>query len=158
MAKTSLSDIMDRESTGTVERPKPVPVGTYLAKIKGQPEYGKTEKKGTEFIKFNAEFVEPMDDVDQDELEEWAKREDGTNKTLKGTALPRGGVTFYITEDAIWRLDEFFDHLGVLEKGKKKSEMVEDAIGSEFLVTINHVTGDNDVVYANVKSTAPVED
>ncbi len=158
MAQPKLADILEAESSGKVDRPKPVPVGTYLAKIVGQPERGNSEKKGTPFIRFAGEFVEAQDDVDEDDLTEWATREDGSKRTLRGTALPKNGLTFYTTPDAIWRLDKFYEDLGVLEKGKSRNDMAEEAVGSEFVVNINHTTSDDgEATYANVKSTAPVE-
>lgn len=159
MAKSpSLADIMEAESTGKVDRPKPVPVGCYLAKIVGQPERGNSEKKGTPFIRFSAEFIEAQDDVDEDDLAEWAKREDGSTRTLRGTSAPKNGLTFYTTPDALWRLDKFYEDLGVLEKGKTRNDMAEEAVGQEFIININHTTSDDgEATYANVKSTAPVE-
>jgi hypothetical protein len=158
MSPPKLADIMEAESTGKVERPKPVPQGCYLAKIVGQPERGTSEKKGTPFIRFAGEFIEATDDVDEDDMAEWMKREDGSSKTLRGTNLPKNGLTFYTTPDALWRLDKFYEDLGVLAKGKSRNEMAEDAIGQEFIVNINHTTSDDgEATYANVKSTAPVE-
>lgn len=159
MAKPNLVDILEAESSGKVDRPKPVPVGTYLAKIVGQPERGTSEKKGTPFIRFAGEFIEAQDDVDEDDLQEWKAREDGSERTLKGTSLPKNGLTFYTTPDAIWRLDKFFEDLGILEKGKSRNDIAEDAIGREFIVNINHTSSDDgEATYANVKSTAPVND
>lgn len=160
MAKSqpSLADIMEAESSGKVDRPKPVPQGSYLAKIVGMPEQGTSEKKGTPFIRFSAELIEPQDDVDEDDLKEWSTREDGSTKTLRGTAAPRNGLTFYKTPDAIWRLDKFYEDLGVMEKGKTRNDMAEEAVGQEFIININHTTSDDgEATYANVKSTAPVE-
>lgn len=155
---TKLADLMEAESSGKVDRPKPVPVGTYLAKLIGQPEHGTSEKKGTPFIRFSGEFVEPGEDVDEEDLATWAAREDGSERTLRGTALPKNGLTFYKTPDAIWRLDKFFDDLGVLDKGKSRNDMAEDAIGREFLVNINHTSSDDgEATFANIKSTASVE-
>jgi hypothetical protein len=153
-----LDAIMNAPSSGVVDRPKPVPTGSYLAKLVGQPEYGKTETKGTDFIQFQGEFIEPYDDVDQDDLANWAKRANGSARKLKGTSLPRRGLTFYITEDAKWRLEKFFEDLGVFKKGETLRDMVENAIGQEFVVSIEHeLSNDGQVTYANIRSTAPAE-
>lgn len=155
---SNISDILDRESSGTVDRPKPIPRGSYLAIVEGQPEFGTSEQKGTPFVKFLGKILEAQDDVDADEIAEWEKREDGTKRKLRGTPLPRGGITFYITEDAKWRLDKFLEDLGVLEKGYKIRDCIDNAPGKEFIVNINHQSSDDgQVTYANVKSTAPVE-
>jgi hypothetical protein len=155
---SNLTDILEAESSGTVDRPKPLPRGSYLAIIEGQPEYGKSDVKGTDFVKFLGKILEPQDDVDADEVAEWAKREDGTKRQLRGTPLPRGGITFYLTPDALWRLDKFLEDLGILEKGEKRKDLIDNASGKEFIVNINHQSSDDgQVTYANVKSTAPVE-
>jgi hypothetical protein len=158
MAKQSFSSILDQESSGVVERPKPLPQGTYLAVIKGPPEFGTAPNTGTEFVRFSAEIVEAFDDVDEDDLKDWAERPDGSERKLRGTTVPNRGLTFYITPDAKWRLEKFLDDLGALEKGTSLREMVHETGGREFIISIVHVPSqDGEAQYANVKSTAPVE-
>lgn len=160
MAKApKLADLMEQESTGTVDRPKPLPTGSYVARIVGQVERGESEQKGTPFIRFQGEIVDARDDVDEDELNEWKEREDGSERTLQGTAVPKSGLTFYKTPDALWRMDKFFQDCGILVKGKTRNDMAEDAIGQEFVVHIGHQNSRNedDVVYAIVKGTSAVD-
>jgi hypothetical protein len=159
--KSLAQTLMNTPVSGKVEYPKPVPVGTYIAKIVGPPERGETDNKGTPFIHFRAEFVEPTSDVDEDALNAWAHRDSGEPRKLRGTPLPRFDLTYYTTEDAVYRLDKFFNDLGILEEGKERDEMADEAIGREFLVYIKHTPSrneDDDTLYAKVKHTAPLSD
>ena len=153
MAKADLKAILEQESTGKVDRPKPLPMGTYLAVIRGPHEFD-TAATGTDFVLFNAEILEAYDDVDADDLKSWAQRADGSTRKLRGTPVPR--LIFYMTPDAKWRLDKFFEDLGILEKGKTTDEILSECPGREFVVNIIHKPSqDGEVQYANVKSTAP---
>ena len=147
--------ILDEAPT-EVERPKARPVGTYLCVV-GQATYEKSSKKGTPFVKFPLRALTALDDVDSAELEE-SGGIDGFNTS----------VTFYLTEDAIYRLDEFHEHCGLdladpLSR-RGRNELVANA---QVLVVIGHreqtltneerAAGVEPQVYAEVKRTAPAE-
>ena len=158
MAKPQLSladTLMNAPHSGVVERPKPLPVGSYLVKIVGQPIRDESTKKGTPYVTFNGEILEAFDDVDEGELKEWSKREGGEPRKLRGTTSPR--ITFYTTPDAISRLDKFLSDVGVLRKGPSRDDMIEECVGKEVVINIKHVLSDDgENTYANVKYTAPV--
>ena len=63
----NFSNILDKPATD-VERPRPLPVGTYLTVIQGLPRYDKSSKKQTDFVEFTHQIVSALDDVDPDEL------------------------------------------------------------------------------------------
>lgn len=62
----SFEEILNFDSN-EVERPKPLPKGTYATIIKNY-EQGTSPQKGTPFIQFNLQIQGPLDDVDQDEI------------------------------------------------------------------------------------------
>ena len=78
MTSPSFSAILDRPSD-SIEKPKPLPVGTYLFSIKGQPEMVKA-KSGTEGVKFACIPLQAGEDVDSQALAEAL-----TNQTTKET-------------------------------------------------------------------------
>lgn len=148
------SALLSRQSAA-VERPKQLPIGNYIWSIKGLPRFDKSVKKGTPFVEFTCMPLEAQDDVDQDDLEAALTRKDGTKKLL-GDMTQR--LTFYLTEDALWRLKQFLVRDCQIEEGEKTLEqLINDSPGSQFMGTISHTpTDDGEGVYANIKSTAVV--
>ena len=45
------ASILDEAPT-EIDRPKPIPTGTYLCRVQGTPTYDKSSKKGTPFVQF----------------------------------------------------------------------------------------------------------
>lgn len=140
----TFSSILD-ESPEEVLRPKPLPVGTYLCRVSGPVKYDKSQKKGTEFSEFTLIPIDALDDVDSDELAE-AGGIDG--KTLRNT--------FYHTEDAIYRLDEFHEHCGIdLSDGNSRRARNDEVINAEVLAVVKHTPSDDGSrVYTNIARTA----
>lgn len=150
MNAASFSSILDRPSSAT-EKPKPLPVGTYLAMVKGLPEEGESAQKKTPFVKFTLQFLQAADDVDQEALVE----------VLKGKALNEKttAATFYVTEDAAWRLGKFLDDLGIDDEGGTISyrQRISASPGKQVLIGLKHrASEDGESVYSEIKSTAPV--
>ena len=93
----SFESILDTPAT-EVERPKPLPAGTYSCIVRGLPEYGESSQKKTPFVRFTLAVQAAGDDVDTDELQEIGGIAD---KTIRNT--------FYTTPDALFRLTDFLD-------------------------------------------------
>ncbi len=104
----NFASILD-ESPTEVSAPQPAPQGTYVFVV-GNPRYDKSSVKGTDFVEFPVRAVAAESDVDEAELEE-AGGLDAINLR----------ATFYLTEDAVYRLDEFHSHCGIdLEDGTSR--------------------------------------
>lgn len=108
MATPNLASALDRPA-GSVEKPKPCPQGSYHFIVAGMPRYDKSSKKQTEFVEFTLKFQAPTEDVDQDELTAWLTKPDGSTKVLQEMTTK---VTLYITENSLWRINQFLEHLG----------------------------------------------
>lgn len=146
----SFQSILDRPSSAT-EKPKPLPVGTYLAMVKGLPEEGESTQKKTPFVKFTLQFLQAAEDVDEEALTE----------VLKGKALSdkTTGHTLYITEDAAWRLGKFLDDLGIDDQNGTVSfrQRISSAPGRQVMIALKHrASDDGENVFAEIKSTAAV--
>lgn len=153
MASPSFSSILDRQST-EIERPKPFPIGTYLWVVKGQPRFDKSSKKQTPFVEFTLAAVQAQDDVDQEAMEEYLNRKDGSKKALNEQSTR---ATFYLTEDAAWRLTEFLDHCGVAED-QTVAQRINDAINCQVYGEIRHEPNeDGTAMFARLGKTAAVE-
>lgn len=111
--------------TTEVERPKPLPEGTYSGIIEKR-EFGTTKSQDTN-LKFTIGQIQPGDDVNQDAL---AGFDLGKKKT---------STTFLVTETALFRLSDFLSKLeGGADGSRSMSELIEDAIGKEVDFMISH--------------------
>lgn len=131
----------------SVERPKPLPAGTYLCVVKGLPENGESTQKKTPFVRFNCQPLQAQEDVDQDALKEMGGLE---NKMIRDT--------YYVTEDALWRLKKFLEDLGIEAEDKSIGQMISEAPGCQVLISLRHrASEDGQSVFAEVAKTAAVE-
>lgn len=82
----------------SVERPKPLPIGSYLVQFT-KFEFGESSKKKTPYVRFIGQVLEPKQDVDQQLLqavEDWQGREVDAD--------------FFLTGPAMFRLREFLEN------------------------------------------------
>ena len=143
----SFASILDR-APSEIEKPKPLPQGSYTTVIQGQPRLDKSAKKQTEFIEFTHKFIGAGDDVDADELKAVGGIKD---KIIKNT--------YYLTEQAAWRLKEFLEHCGIdLDDYDTLREAAEATPGAQVGIFINHeASQDGTSVFARVGKTFVVE-
>lgn len=140
----NFSDILDKPAT-EIERPKPLPVGTYTWVVRGLPRYDKSTKKGTPYAEFTLECLGPGDDVDVEALEEAGGF---TGKTLR--------LTFYLTEEAAYRAKDFAIDCGVEIEGLTLGQMLEACNGCQVLAEVRHqASEDGERIYAQIGKTTP---
>lgn len=150
---TTVQDILKAKPT-EVERPKPLAVGTYQCMVKGHPEQGESTQKKTPFVRFLLQPMAVGDDVDKELLTEALTKKDGTVTALSDKTIR---ATYYITPDAIWRLQAFLEHLGFELDGKQSMEqMIAESNGRQCLATLKHTMNDDGSVFAELASTARV--
>ena len=135
--------LLDKDPT-SFERPPVTPEGDYLAVIKGKS-YGQSSKKKTPFVEFQYGIVNPMPSVPEEALD--------------GVDLSKVKLRdqFYLTEDAMFRLREFFETVGCLMDTTRES--IDAATGQQVVVTIGHETSDADPsrIYANIRGYMKAE-
>lgn len=131
-----------------IERPKPLPQGSYVAMVQGLPRFDKSSQKQTEFVEFTLKLLSAQEDVDADELKDLGGLAD---KTIK--------ATYYITEGALWRLKEFLTSCGLDADGDGSlRELIEETPGQQVGIFINHeASRDGTSVFARVGKTFKVE-
>lgn len=155
----SFADALDR-SMETIKRPPPAPLGNYVARVAQMP--GETRKTAGkdgqtyEILSFPMELIEPMDDVDTDDLEAFGK--------VAGTRV-RNDFMFNTTpgeegkfEGTLNRLKSFLGHLGLdADRGTLK-EAIAESVNAQCLVQISHRQDPNDaeVFYHEIARTAPL--
>lgn len=155
-AKPNFGSILDRAPT-EVERPKPLPVGTYITQLVGLPRQDKSAKKGTEFVEFTHKILEAGEDVDTDDLQAYLTAPDGTKRKLSEVTVKN---TFYLTENSIWRLKDFLKNCGFDVDDEKASlrEMVEGTAGQKVGIVISHeASDDGQAIYHRVNKTLELE-
>lgn len=114
-----------------VEKPKPIPIGTYygfIRSFKGEErQYNKDDKNDkTPVISFTIHKFTASDDVDQTELGEF--------KGLENRVLTRD---FSLREDQIYRLDEFLTSLGISGDDRTFGDRLNDTVNQPVMVAIN---------------------
>ena len=155
MTKNSFESVLDVPASD-IERPKPLPVGSYLCLVQGQPRIDKSRKKQTEFSEFTLKMLQALDDVDLEALEGCLTSPSGDKKLLQDCTIK---VTFYHTENSIYRLKEFLEHCGVeIKKGMSLRQLIAETPGCEVIAHLSHeASEDGEAIYARVRSTEPVE-
>lgn len=139
--------LLDKAPTEVV-RPKSLPEGQYLWVVQGLPRYDKSSKKQTEFTEFTLKCLQAGPDVDQDDLTEAGGIED---KTMK--------ITFYHTENGIYRLDEFHEHCGIdLSIEASRRDRNDECMNSQVVGFIKHEpSNDGTTTFAKIGKTANAE-
>jgi len=154
--QTNFSDILDR-APAEIDKPKPLPTGTYLTVLQGMPRQDKSAKKQTPFVEFTHKIISAGDDVDQEELETVLTMPDGTTKSLQDIVMRN---TFYLTENSAWRLKEFLRDCGfdVDSSDQSLREMIETSTGRSVNIYIKHEPSqDGTSVFATIGGTSAAE-
>jgi hypothetical protein len=146
MTSPNFASILSEAPT-EIDRPKPLPIGTYLCVV-GPHEVGQSSKKKTDFLKFPLKPLAPMADVNEADLEEMGG--------LEGRNL---SITFYITPDAVFMLDDFHSNCGcdIATDGLNRADRNEEVVNSQVLAVVEHEPSqdpNDERVFVRVRRTA----
>lgn len=150
MAKSStpnFESILDMPAAD-VERPKPLPAGTYDCIVKGLFETGESAQKKTPFVRFTYAITAAGEDVDEDELAEIGGIAD---KTIKDT--------YYTTPEALFRLTDTLDAMGIeMDDGKTVRQALSETPNASLRIVVGHrASPDGEQIFAEVKKTLKAE-
>lgn len=150
-ASPSFGSILDR-APSEIEKPKPLPQGSYVTILVGQPRFDKSTKKQTEYAEFTHKILSAGEDVDDDDLKSYL----GEGKKLTDVLMKN---TYYLTEGATWRLKDFLGHCGIdVDALDSLREGVEETPGKQVGIFINHeASQDGTSVFARIGKTFVVE-
>lgn len=145
--KPNFASILD-EAPNEVVLPPAMPNGTYNFIIKSW-EDGRTSEKGNKSIDFNVIYQSAEDDVDEEDL-----------AAVGGCLGKPAKLTFWITEDAVYRLDQFHEHCGLdLAEERSRKMRNDDVIGQSFRGFVKQKPSkDGTRMYSNIERTLPAED
>jgi hypothetical protein len=155
MNDPNFTSILDKPAE-SLEAPKPIPVGTYLALISGPEVYSKVGANQTDMVSWPVKLMAPQSDVDMAALNEALSLKDGTTKSLGDIKMK---FDQFLTEASAFMVRDFLKNtLGIDETGKSLRQMISEALGKQMIVTIKHglTKGDNPRVFAQISDTAKV--
>lgn len=142
---TNFTDILSK-SADAIEKPKPLPVGTYICMIDGPAEFVEVGQNETPAANLKLRPLAADVDVDQGLLAEQG-----------GIGERRIRHTLYLSEDALWRAKEFFENCGIPAEGKTLKELFAALPNQQIKVVIKHQPSkDGTEMYANVARTLAV--
>lgn len=134
-----------KKQTAEIEKPVPLPIGTYLCNNPALPKFEAVGKKETPAAIFSLVVLNAQDDVDQEEL---SKIKDWQGKGIRHTV--------WLSDDALFRAKEqLCQAFQIDEAGKTLGQIFNETINKQVLVTISHRPSDDGTeMYAQVEGLA----
>ena len=127
-----------RKLAGEAKKPPTMPAGDYPAVIKAF-ETGDNNKNKTPYVRFQLGFQGFPPDVEQEDI-------DGIDLSKRQMR-----ADYYLTEDAMWRLDELLRTMGLDMTGKSYEEILREAVGQEITaVVVQGLNQQTNEIYASV--------
>ena len=145
----SFESILDTPADA-VERPKPLPAGTYEAIVKGMPEHGVSTQKKTPFVRFTYALTAAGEDVDEDELKTLLTNKDGEVEAINTKSIKD---TYYTTPDSLFRLTDALEAMGIDLDDKTIRAALDETPNCSIAVVVGHRSNpDNpEQIFAEVK-------
>jgi hypothetical protein len=154
MNQQTFESILDTPAD-EVERPKPLPTGTYDVIVSGLPEHGQSSQKRTPFVKFTYVLQAAGEDVDEDELVTLLTKKDGTVEPLTSKSIKD---TYYTTPDSLFRLTDAIENMGIEQEGKTIRQCLDETPNASLRILVGHrASEDGTQVFAEVKRTMKAE-
>ena len=140
------SKILQKQAT-EIEKPKPLPIGSYVAVNQKLPDFKGVGKNETPAAEFALVVLAPMDDVDPEHLAAYGD--------VKGKVARH---RMFLTEGTEYRTkEELVNAFGIEEAGKNLGQMFNETINKQVIVKIRHRPNDDGTdIYAEVESLAAV--
>jgi hypothetical protein len=115
-----------RKPAGEAKRPPPLPIGDYQGVIKTH-ELGDNNRNKTPYVRFGIVLTEWPESVSEED------RPEGVDLNKRQMRKD-----FFITEDSLWRLDEFIRSCGIEPEGRVYEEVLPELIGQPVMVEVQH--------------------
>ena len=140
-----------------IERPKPIPTGSYIAQIVGLPQSRDVNVKGEEreTLNINMKLVAPQQLDNPEAMTDYGDL---------SAARPLQRMFWFskpsATAEELWGFRQFVvNTLKIDTAGKSVKQVCAEMAGKQLLVTIGHTTGidkntQEAVIYSNITATA----
>lgn len=128
------------KSADNVERPEPLPQGSYVTTITAYRTIESGQKK-TPGVEFDLQIFAPGEDIN---MEEYSKVKNPQERVLK--------TQFWLTEDSMFRLKEFLEKAGFETAGRTFADMLAEVAGHQIIAIVSHRIGqDGESVFPEAK-------
>lgn len=118
------------QNLDSVTKPKALPAGTYNGTVLSHS-FALSSKKQTPYVQFNFSVQSAGEDVDPSDLE----GVDVGKKALR--------TSFYLTDDALFRLKDFLASCGIDTSGRTLNETIPETVGASVLLFVKQRTSEN---------------
>jgi len=121
------SKLLSKQAS-TIEKPKAIPIGHYIAVNQKLPDFKGIGKNETPGAVFALVLIAPTEDVDQDQLKEYGE--------IKGKSV---NYTQWLTEASEYRATQELCNAFDIEMGEKTlGQIYNETINKQILVEITH--------------------
>jgi hypothetical protein len=114
---------MLRKPAGEAKKPQALPIGDYPGVITGF-EVGDNNKNKTPYVRYFVKLTGLAEGVDTSEL-------DGADISKRQFRRD-----YYLTDDALWRMDEFLRSVGINSQGRTYEECLPEAVGAQVTAEV----------------------
>lgn len=119
-----------KKPAGEAKKPPALPAADYPGVIKSF-ELGDNNKNKTPYVRLVLGLMSVPDGIDPSELE-------GIDITKRQQRRD-----FYITDDALWRLDQFIRSTGIEMNGREYEEVLPELVGTQVTIEIQQYLNQN---------------
>jgi len=125
-----------KKPAGEARRPPPLPAADYYGVIKGY-EVGDNNRNKTPYVRLQVALTQWPDNL----ADEWTVTDPDGNAhqvTKADVDLSKRQMRkdFYLTDDALWRLDEFIRSCPVETQGRDYEEIIPELVGQPITVEV----------------------
>lgn len=106
-----------------IKRPLPLPAGTYHGVI-GKHAFDESRQRKTAFVKYELTGISAGEDISEEQME-------GIDLSKRNLS-----ATYYLTEDALYRLKAMLESVGVPTEGRSLGECIAEAVGARVLINV----------------------
>jgi hypothetical protein len=117
---------------GKAVRPPPLPVEMYAGKVQSY-EYGDNNTNKTPYVRYQLSLTEWPEDVPEEKRVFKDREGNEVPINLQRVRLRRD---FYLTDDALWRLDEFLRSCDIEPEGHDYGEVCPQAVGCNVTIEV----------------------
>jgi hypothetical protein len=138
---------LGKREAGLAKKPPNLPVADYPGIIKSY-EIGDANANKTPYLRLAIGITGLPDSLDED-----------ARATLEGVDLSKRSLRkdFYLSEDALWRLDEFLRDMELIRPGVEYQEIWPELVGRHVLVSVGHYVNQKTMEVGNqINGLAPL--
>jgi len=140
------SEILNKPS-GEAPKPQALPIGTYLTVVDGPYKPTKVGQDQTDCVEFVLKILSVME-ADPSEVSDYESAQGGS---LLGKTI---NARFFLTDKALYRLDEFLEIVGIA-KGLPYKQALAEVTGKQVVINVSQrPSPDGTRMFSDIKGYA----